>query len=294
MNIVITGSLGHISKPLTKQLIEEGHTITVISSSEERRKEIEALGAQAAIGSLKDEDFLIQTFKEANAVYCMVPPNYEGESDLIDYYEQIGKNYKKAIKKSSVKRVVFLSSFGAHLSKGTGVIVGSHRVEEQLKKLEDISLSRLRPGYFYYNFYGLTGTIKATGNIMANYGAESFPLVAPEDIAKVAAEELTQNEEVNSVRYIASDERNGDEIARVLGKAINKPDLRWKIISDEEMQKGMESAGMSTHIASKLTEMSSAINSGKMAEDYKEHKPKSFGDKKLEDFATEFAAAYEN
>lgn len=32
MNIVLTGSLGNIGKPLTKALVEKGHTVTVISS----------------------------------------------------------------------------------------------------------------------------------------------------------------------------------------------------------------------------------------------------------------------
>jgi uncharacterized protein YbjT (DUF2867 family) len=58
MKITITGSLGNISKPLTKELVQKGHTVTVISSNAERQKEIEALGAKAAIGSMGDVNFL--------------------------------------------------------------------------------------------------------------------------------------------------------------------------------------------------------------------------------------------
>ena len=57
MKIIITGSLGHISKPLTEALVQKGHTVTVISSKPERKKEIEALGAVAAIGTMEDTDF---------------------------------------------------------------------------------------------------------------------------------------------------------------------------------------------------------------------------------------------
>jgi AraC family transcriptional regulator, transcriptional activator of pobA len=45
MKIIVTGSLGNISKPLAKELIEKGHEVTVISSSLERKSEIESLGA---------------------------------------------------------------------------------------------------------------------------------------------------------------------------------------------------------------------------------------------------------
>ena len=63
-----------ISKPLTEELIQEGHTVTVISSKQERQKDIEALGAAPAIGSIEDVEFLTEAFKGNDAVYAMIPP----------------------------------------------------------------------------------------------------------------------------------------------------------------------------------------------------------------------------
>ncbi|RZL56215.1 MAG: NAD-dependent dehydratase, partial [Pedobacter sp.] len=62
MKMIITGSFGNISKPLTKELIEKGHLVTVISSNQNRQADIELLGATAAIGSLEDVEFLTNTF----------------------------------------------------------------------------------------------------------------------------------------------------------------------------------------------------------------------------------------
>ena len=45
MKIILTGSLGHISKPLAVELIQQGHSVTVISSNPDKQKEIETLGA---------------------------------------------------------------------------------------------------------------------------------------------------------------------------------------------------------------------------------------------------------
>lgn len=75
MKIVITGSFGNISKPLTQALVQKGHLVTVVSSNAERQKDIEALGAKPAIGSLENPEFLATVFAGADAVYCMVPPN---------------------------------------------------------------------------------------------------------------------------------------------------------------------------------------------------------------------------
>src|ERR1700722_6479599 len=69
MKIIVTGSLGHISKPLTKELVQRGHVVTGDSGEPERQNEIVALGATAAIGSMEDADFLTATFKGADIVY---------------------------------------------------------------------------------------------------------------------------------------------------------------------------------------------------------------------------------
>lgn len=74
MNIVLSGSLGHISKPLAIRLIEQGHKVTIISSDEGKKETIEKMGATAAIGSIEDSTFLTASFKHADIVYCMLPP----------------------------------------------------------------------------------------------------------------------------------------------------------------------------------------------------------------------------
>ncbi|HSC40572.1 MAG TPA: NAD(P)H-binding protein, partial [Chitinophagaceae bacterium] len=131
MKIIVTGSLGHIGKPLTAALVQKGHAVTVISSKPEKQEAIEALGATAAIGSMEDADFLTASFTGADAVYTMVPPtNYlNPDLDLMAYCSKIADNYAQAIQQSGVKRVVHLSSIGAHLEKGTGLILAHHAVE---------------------------------------------------------------------------------------------------------------------------------------------------------------------
>ena len=53
MNVTITGSLGHIGKPLAQELVQKGISVTVISSNPEKQADIESIGAIAAIGSLR-------------------------------------------------------------------------------------------------------------------------------------------------------------------------------------------------------------------------------------------------
>lgn len=292
MNIVVTGSLGHISRPLTADLVKKGHIVTVISSQPDRQPAIEALGATAAIGSLDDVDFLTATFTPANAVYVMVPPNF-AEPDQLAYYQKLGHSYAQAIRQSGVKRVVHLSSYGAHLDKGTGFILGSHHVEQLLNELSGVAITHLRPGYFYYNLFNFVGMIRGQGFISANYGGDDrMVLVHPDDIAVAAAEELITPATGQPVRYVASDDCTASEIARLLGAAIGKPDLTWKILTNEQMQRGMEQHGMPPQLAASFVDMGASAHSGALREDYDLHKPGTMGNVKLADFAREFAAFY--
>lgn len=294
MKIVITGSLGNISKPLAKSLLNNVHTVTVVSHSEERRAEIEALGAQAAIGSLADTDFLTQTFSGNDAVYTMIPPNnyFDHQLDLISYYEKLGNNYATALANAEVNRAVHLSSIGAHLAFGNGILKGAHRVEQILKKVGNISITFLRPTSFYYNLLGHISGIKAHDTIFSNYGSENtIPWVSPLDIAVAIEEELTKPIG-QEIRYVASEELSGNATAKVLGDAIGKPNLQWKPISDEETLAGLINIGMNPKIASGLVEVYAALRNGLLAEDYNLNRPAKMGNVKLEDYAKEFAAIY--
>jgi uncharacterized protein YbjT (DUF2867 family) len=292
MHIVLTGSLGNISKPLAAALIQKGHAVTVISSHDDRKKEIEALGGKAAIGSLEDAAFLTDTFRGADAVYVMVPPNY-AVPDNRAYYNHIGQSYKTAIEKAGVKRVVQLSSFGADLSEGTGPILGSHDVEAILDSIPGIAITHLRPASFYTNFYAFTDMIKQMGFIGSNYGGEDkLILVSPNDIAAVAAEELVATAPVQKVVYIASDEKTATETAHILGKAIGKPDLQWLIFPVDKTRDSLVKNGLSEHMADNMVEMGHSMHTGELRTDYEQHRPQQLGKTKLEDFAREFAAAY--
>ncbi|MGJ4746328.1 NmrA family NAD(P)-binding protein [Leptospira sp. SA-E8] len=295
MKIVITGSLGHISKPLTIELLGKGHSITVISSNVGKKKEIETLGAKAAIGQLEDIEFLIETFQGADAVYCMIPPNnyFDHSLDLISFYRKVGANYAEAIRRSEVKRVVHLSSVGAHLEKNSGIIIGHHSVENIFKELSGVGITYMRPTAFYYNLYGFLTWIKKEGRIASNYGGEDkVPWVSPIDIAMAIAEEIVTPLEGRKIVYVASDEPTCNEIASVLGSAIGKPDLKWELISDEEMKNHLKSIGMSPSIVSGFTEMNAAMHNGSLMEDYYRNRPAVLGNIKLTDFAKEFASVF--
>ncbi|MFC6096081.1 NmrA family NAD(P)-binding protein [Flavobacterium qiangtangense] len=298
MKIVLTGSLGNIGKPLTIELVQNGNSVTVISSNPERASEIEMLGAIPAIGKMQDVDFLTTTFKDADIVFLMetmeaVGDIFDKNVDFIDAISKIGENYKQAVEDSGVMRVIHLSSIGANLENGNGILLFHHKVEEILKQLSDaVSITFIRPVGFYTNLFSLINTIKNKGKIISNYGGDKKePWVSPLDIASVIAAEMQNFSDVRKIRYVASDEISPNEIASTLGKAIGKPDLKWTIISDEELRNQWLSIGINPQVANGFIEMQASQGNGLLYADYYKNKPV-LGKIKLADFAVDFATAF--
>lgn len=292
MKITVTGSLGNISKPLTEILVKAGHTVTVISSNPDKKPAIEMLGAKAAIGSIADVSFLTNAFKGADAIYTMVPPSF-GVSDYRKYMGDTGHNYAAAIKASGVKRIVTLSSIGAHLPAGTGPIAGIHDVENILNELDGVAVKHLRAGFFYINLLSNIDMIKNMNIIGSNYSSEArLVMVHPRDIAEAAARELQNQFTGKSYHYVTGDDRKVADVAEVLGAAIGKPDLPWVEFTDEQSLAGMTQAGLPVVMAELYVEMGTAIRSGILWEDYDKLKQEATGNIRLEDFAKEFATVY--
>jgi uncharacterized protein YbjT (DUF2867 family) len=297
MKITVTGSLGRISRSLAEELVQKGHKVTVVSSKPERKKEIEALGATAAIGQLQDPEFLAAAFSGADAVYSMTPPPnvFAPYTEVVDGYLGLAQSYLHAIQQSGVRRVVHLSSIGAHMKGGNGILRYAYEMEQVLKGLPaEVSITFLRPVGFYYNLFAFIPAIKSQGVITSNYGGEDKkPWVSPIDIAHAVAEELTSpHPEARKVRYVASDELSCNEVAHILGEAIGRPDLKWKTISDEDALSNLTTAGINPGTAKGFVEMNASMHSGKLYEDYYPNRPV-LGEVKMTDFAREFAKVYD-
>jgi len=296
MKYVITGSTGNISKPLATTLTSAGHDVTVISSNESKKSEIESVGAKPAIGNILDVDFLTQIFSGADAVYVMIPPNFV-VTDWRGYQHQAADTYVAAIEKTGIKNVVQLSSIGAHMGNGAGPIDGLAYFEKKLDDLQNVNVKKLRPSYFFTNFYTMVDLIKNAEILGSNMGTanQKIVLTHPNDIAAAAAKYLLDLDFTGqSISYVSSDIRSFSEIAAALGNAIGKPNLPWVSFTDEEALQGMLGADVPEALAKDYQQMGKSIREGRIEADYHQRNEYPHGKVKLEDFAKEFALAFRN
>ncbi|MFD1456155.1 NAD(P)H-binding protein [Levilactobacillus lanxiensis] len=292
MKITLTGSLGHISKPLAQTLIAAGHDVTIISHSDKRAADIRALGATPAIGSIADQSFLCQAFAGADAVYLMITAA-NNDADIFAAGRQQAEVYAHAVKTAGVKRVVNLSSVGANMGPEVGALHIYNIIEDVLThELPDVNLTFLRPTAMFYNLFSNLTTIKQNHTIYTNNSlTKPTSWVAPVDIVPVAAAALTSAATGVTSQYVASDEKNYTEVTALLSHALGF-EIKLVQISDDAMEQALLASGMSASFAHQYVKMTAYERDSDFYADYRAHHPV-LGLTKLAEFVKDFAHVYQ-
>jgi uncharacterized protein YbjT (DUF2867 family) len=199
----------------------------------------------------------------------------------------------EAIKKSRIKKVLFLSSVGGHTEEHTGMVAGLARQELRLKQLADVDVLILRPSYFMENFFSNISLIKNTGiNGSTILSEKHFPIIATVDIAKTAAEMLDDLSWRGKaiLPLLGPKDYNMSEVTRALGAAINKPDLQYVRFPDDQAKQSMIQWGISESVAQAFVEMTEGINLGYFNTEKRDSN--STTETTIEEFAKTFAYVY--
>lgn len=286
-----TGQIGHV---IVEYLLKRGHHVKAFGRDQKKLGALKAKGAQViSLEGVDREAVLNKEFKGVDAAFGMIPPNYDIDS-YGAYQDQIGEAIKGAVQINNVRHLVNLSSLGGHLAEGTGPIKGLYRQEKRLKSLATVQILHLRPGYFMENFLWSIPVIKQTGVLKTPLKLDfAFPMVATQDIGLKAADFLDRLDFKGHTvfEFVGPRVVTMEEAAKILGKAIGKPDLKCVHQSYEEAEKGMLASGMKPGIVKLFVEMYQAFNQG-LCEPTQKLTSDHYGKTTIEQFAHAFAEAY--
>jgi hypothetical protein len=156
---------------------------------------------------------------------------------------------------------------GADKPDKTGPVVGLHEFENRLNRIAGLNVLHLRPGYFMENTLGQAGAIQAFGKTAGPLrGDLKLPLIAARDIGAAAAAELLKRDFSGHQTRELLGQRDVDmnEATAIIGKAIQKPDLQYVHLPNEQILSVFIQMGMSSNMAELILEMAEALNSGHM------------------------------
>lgn len=292
--IAITGATGNTGSLAARELLQRGEKVRAIGHHQHKLQPLVALGAEPFVGNAEDIASMISAFKNATAVYLMIPPSMEAE-DYRAYQHQISDTYAAAIKASGVEYVVTLSSLGAQHPQGTGPIAGLHYLEQELNGIPGINVLHLRPAGFMENFLRSIEPLRAMGILPGPAPSDSSnPYIATRDIGVYAAKRLGARDFSGSSvqELLGPRDYTMREVAAVIGKAIGKPDLSYTQVPLPMLESALMQSGFKKSIAALVIEMFQAENAG-MCDPQQPRSAESTTPTTLETFvAEEFVPAY--
>jgi uncharacterized protein YbjT (DUF2867 family) len=290
--ITVLGATGHTGRLVAERLLAAGRKVRAVARSSDRLQTLAQRGAETAAGDVFDTTFLSTSLRDTEAAYVMVPPDYS-QPDLRRHYNRLGDSLEAALRRTGLRRIVFLSSLGAELPEGTGPIKGLHDLEQRLNAL-GIDVLVLRPGYFYENFYSSLSLIKHQG---IDGGAIApdvpFTMTAARDIGAMAADALASGtfRGVTVREVLGPRDYSMRETARIIGEKIGKPDLTYVQFSEADFKASLMQFGFSAGAADAFAEMSRALSEGRVRSLRGRH-PENTAPTPFEALAEELAAAY--
>lgn len=264
MRIAVTTPTGQIGSSTVECLLELGGDVRVVllGRRPEKLRSFVRRGAEMAIGSQDDTEYLVNATQGVDALFWVTPPGY-GSDDLRGFQNRLANAAAVAILQNKIPRVVNLSSVGANLHSGAGPISGLHDVEQTLNAAAP-NITHLRPGFFFENLLWQLESICQRNRISLPIdGARRYPMLATRDIARVAASRLASRGW--SGHFISELHGPADlsfnEVAEILTQTLRR-DIDYAQSTPEEARQMMLENALSENAADMLLEMYQAVSSG--------------------------------
>src|ERR1700682_472784 len=136
---VVLGATGHTGSIIAASLLLKGERVRVVGRDATRLERFVRKGAEAFTANVTDAAALTKAFTGARAAYLMLPPNLTSQDYRADQ-ERESDAIAKAVKDSSLRYAVHLSSYGAQAPEGTGPIAGLHSSEQKLNAIAGLNV----------------------------------------------------------------------------------------------------------------------------------------------------------
>jgi uncharacterized protein YbjT (DUF2867 family) len=257
---IIVGASGQVGSYIIDRLVaNEIPTIAVVRDPN-KLKNSNLPFRQA---DLFNTDQVVKAFNGATTAFLLTPEN-PSSNDIIDDTKRIIENYRKAIEANKIKRIICLSSIGAHIEGKSGNLIMSKLLE---KSFDNFNIDKIfvRPSYYFSNWFGYLSTIEQFGILPTFFPEElTIEMLSPLDLAYFIAEIIAKPIEqttTNVYELVGPKTYNSIDISRAFSSVLNKevflqsiPRVKWK--------ETLLSVGFTSNSADNLIDMTQAVVDG--------------------------------
>jgi uncharacterized protein YbjT (DUF2867 family) len=258
---VVMGVTGRVGGAALEALKQRGIASRAVSRDPGRAQ---ALGVETVRGDAADTESLAAAFAGARAAFVMLVPPYQSR-DVVAESRVMARSIADAVRTARVPHVVALSSVGAHLSAGNGIVQVLHDFEAALAGAAP-SLAFLRPGEFLENWAGMLAAAREAGVLPSGKLAldKRHEAVSALDVGRVAAELLLDPQAGTRIVDLAGPAPcSARDAAAILTRLLGKP-VTAVPSSREQSVAALVAAGLGADYAEKLADLDEAINAGRL------------------------------
>lgn len=258
---VIMGATGQVGGAVLEQLKGRGVAVRAVARASSRAA---SLGVEVVRADASDEAGLAAAFAGAEAAFVMLVPLPEA-ADVLAAARASARAIAAAVRAARVPHVVALSSQGAHLADGNGVVRTLHDFEVALAGATP-SLVFLRPGNFMENWAAMLPVAREAGvlpSALLPLGQKS-EAVSALDVGRIAADLLFDPRPGTRIVNLAGPaEYSAQDAAAALSALLGKAVTAVPSSRDETIA-GLLAAGLGADYAAKLADLNDAVNAGRM------------------------------
>ena len=239
----VTGATEKVGGAVVRTLLARGQSVRIIVRDVRKAETWSARGCEIAIADSRDSAALAEAFAGVEGAFVMLPPIFDPAPGFPEASEMIAA-LRSSLLKAKPAKIIVLSTIGAAAPK-SNLLNQLGLLENGLGDLP-MPATFLRAAWFMENAAADVATARKTG-VVASYLQpleKPFPMVATQDVGRVAAELLLENWSGNQVVELEGPRRlSPGDLAEALAKALCGP-VRAKAVARERWQSLFHEQGM--------------------------------------------------
>ncbi|WP_434714803.1 NmrA family NAD(P)-binding protein (plasmid) [Rhizobium sp. YTUHZ045] len=258
---IIVGGTGRVGSAVAKTLLDQGEAVTIVTRNPEKAGAWRQRGAEVALADVRDVISLRTVFRRGKRAF-LLNPNADIASDTDREERETVRCLLEAIEGSGLEKVVAQSTMGAQPGEQCGDLNVLYELEAGLRN-QPIPASIIRAAYYYSNWDAMVGPVTKDGVLSTMLPADlRLPMVAPEDLGRVAARLLQEPIEQIGIYAVEGPERySPNDVAAAFAAALGRA-VRVEVIRREAWEDAYRNLGFSDAAAHSYARMTALTADG--------------------------------
>lgn len=251
---IILGATCHVGSATATTLLEAGQDVTVVTRDRSKSKAWIERGAKVAVADIRNPAELRAVLRSGKRALLLNPPAApHTDTDAVE--RATVQNILEALGGSGLEKVVAQSTYGAQPGEQLGDLNTLFELETGLQA-QPVPFAIIREAYYFSNWDALLQLALKSGKLPTMLPADlKIPMVAPDDLGRVAAQLLMQPVNATGTIHVEGPQTYSPrDVASAFSQALDRT-VEVAVTPREEWEESFKKLGFSDAAAYSYTRM---------------------------------------